>query len=314
MNNINSIVIYGPGVMGASMAQIFAQYGYNTTLLGRSDKSIEKAVNLMEINQESLVKAGHLTKEESEKVKKSIKFTTDYSCFNNAQYIIETIIEDMDIKKDFYRYISNVAPKDCIIVTNTSGLSVSEMAKELKYPERFAGMHWINPPHLVPLIEVIKGENTSDETLETVKKVCESIHKKAVVVKKECAGFVFNRLQYAILREAAYIAKNGWADIEDIDDVVRFGLGMRYACIGPFRVADIGGLDTFEKISRYLVPDLSNEENIPLLTETVCEKGGHGVKNGLGFYDYSNGKDKEAIAERDKRFLEILDKFYKEYL
>ena len=314
MKNIKSIVIYGPGVMGASMAQIFAQYGYDTILLGRSEKSIQKAVKLIDINQESSVKAGILTAEQSENIKKSIKLTTDSNCFANAEYIIETIVEDMKVKKEFYRYISDTAPEDCIIVTNTSGLSVSEMAKELKNPERFAGMHWINPPHLVPLIEIIRGENTADETVETVMAVCENIHKKAVVVKKECAGFIFNRLQYAILREAAYIAENGWDDVQDIDDVVKYGLGMRYACIGPFRVADIGGLDTFNRISKYLVPDLSDQKEIPLMKEIVEEKGGFGVKNGLGFYDYSDGKDIEAISERDELFIKILTEFYKDRL
>jgi len=314
MKKIKSIVVYGPGVMGASMAQIFAQYGYNTTLLGRSEKSIEKAVKLIEINQASSVKAGLLTAEESERIKSSINLTTDDSCFKTAEYIIETIVEDMAVKKEFYSYISDVAPEDCVIVTNTSGLSISEMASVLKNPERFAGMHWINPPHIVPLIEIIKGEHTNDETVETVKDVCLGIHKKPVVAKKECAGFILNRLQFAVLREAAYIVENGWADVEDVDDVVKYGLGMRYACIGPFRVADIGGLDTFNRIASYLPADLSAQDSIPLLKDMVENKGAMGVKNAKGFYDYSDGKDKEAIAERDEMFIKIINGFYKDYL
>ena len=314
MKKIKSIVVYGPGVMGASMAQIFAQYGYNTILLGRSESSIEKAVNLIEINQASSVKAGLLTAEESEKIKSSIVYTTDDSCFKTAEYIIETIVEDMEAKKEFYRYVSDVAQEDCIIVSNTSGLSINEMATALKNPERFAGMHWVNPPHIVPLIEIIRGDNTADETVEIVKDVCLGIHKKPVVIKKECAGFILNRLQFAVLREAAYIVENGWADIKDVDDVVSFGLGMRYACIGPFRVADLGGLDTFNKIASYLPADLSAQDSIPLLKDMVENQGAKGVKNAKGFYDYSDGKDKEAIAERDEMFIKIIKGFYKDYI
>ena len=161
------------------------------------------------------------------------------------------------------------------------------------------------------LREIIKGEKTSDETVSVVKDVCEGIHKKAVVVKNECPGFLFNRLQYAILREAAYIVKNGWADINDVDDVVKYGLGMRYACLGPFAIADLGGLDTFSRVAEYLVPQLSKEDKIELLNQIVND-GGFGVKNEKGFYDYSEGKDKEAIKIRDKAFADILNRFYKD--
>ena len=313
MSNIKSVVIYGPGTMGASMAQVFAQYGFKTTLLGRSEESIKKAVKLIDINQKNAVENGLLTKEESEKIAASIIYTTDMNCFKDAEYIIETIVEDMAVKKDFYKQLSEIVSDSTVIVTNTSGLSITKMAESVKKPERFAGMHWINPPHLVPLIEIIKGENTNDETVEVIKQVCGDIHKKVVVVKKECAGFLFNRLQYAVLREAAYIVENGWADIEDVDNVVKYGLGMRYACLGPFAVADLGGLDTFNKVAAYLVPDLSKENNIKLLNSIVAE-GGFGVKNKKGFYDYSDGGDIKAINERDSAFIEILREFYKKRL
>ncbi len=307
---IKSILIYGTGIMGASMAQIFAQYGYETILLGRNDNSIQKALKLIEINQKSFVDFGVISSNKSEEIKRDIIFTTDNNYLKKADYIIETIVEDMNVKKEFFKYLSKTAKEDSVIVTNTSGLSINEMAKSIKNPHRFAGMHWINPPHIVPLIEIIKNDYTDDDTVGKIKEVCDKIHKKAVIVKNDCSGFIFNRLQYALLREAAYIVENGWASIEDVDNVVKFGLGMRYACIGPFRIADIGGLDTFNSVSKYLVPELSAQDKIPLLNKIVDCECGFGVKNGKGFYDYSNGNDKKAIAERDELFINIIKNFY----
>jgi 3-hydroxybutyryl-CoA dehydrogenase len=168
-------------------------------------------------------------------------------------------------------------------------------------------MHWINPPHLVPLVEVIKGEKTNDATADAVYNNALSVGKKPIIVKKDVSGFVLNRLQFAILREAMHIVENGIADIEDVDNTFKYGLGMRYAAIGPFETADLGGLDTFYNIASYLFSDLSDRKSVNDMLADLFKSGSYGVKSGKGYYDYSDGKDKEAIRYRDTMFIKLAE-------
>ena len=172
-------------------------------------------------------------------------------------------------------------------------------------------MHWFNPSHLILLIEIIRGEYTSQETADIVKELSLAIRKKPVVVEKDVPGFVANRIQFAILREALDLVQKGVISKEGIDDVMKYGLGFRYACVGPLEVADFGGLDTFYHISGYLMQDLCRDENVPELLRDCFEKGKFGVKTQKGFYDYSEGKDMLATAQRDEKLLKLFNAFYK---
>jgi len=170
-------------------------------------------------------------------------------------------------------------------------------------------MHWINPPHIIPLIEVIKGNATTDESAEIVKDLALKVKKKPVIVK-DAPGFVLNRIQLAILRECLHIHQTGIASVEAIDDVMKYGLGLRYACLGPFEVADLGGLDVFDNIASYLFADLSDaDKSFGLLKDCVEEKR-LGVKSGSGFYDYSDGRDEEVIKYRDQMYTKLVKCLY----
>ena len=303
------IVIAGAGVMGASMAQIYAQYGNTVTIFDVFPEGLVKGKNLIQINQETAVAEGKLTAEESKKLQALISFTGEWDCFKECDYVVEAIFERIDVKHEFWAKASAAAPKDVILASNTSGLSISEIAKAVVNPERFCGMHWINPPHLVPLVEVIKGEKTSDATAKAVYDNALSVGKKPVTVK-DAPGFVLNRLQFAILREAMYIVENGIASIEDVDNTFKYGLGMRYAAIGPFETADLGGLDTFYNISSYLFADLCDRKDVTPMLADLFNAGHYGVKSCKGYYDYPDGKDKEAIQRRDKMFLKLCECLY----
>ncbi|MEL7654382.1 MAG: 3-hydroxyacyl-CoA dehydrogenase NAD-binding domain-containing protein, partial [Bacillota bacterium] len=238
-----------------------------------------------------------------------IEYSADINCVKEADFVVEAILERIEVKHKFWAEVSKLVRDDAVLATNTSGLSITKIAEVVFRPERFAGMHWINPPHIIPLIEVIKGEKTTDECAGIVRDLALKVKKKPVIVK-DAPGFVLNRIQLAILRECLFIQKRGIASIEAIDDVMKYGLGLRYACLGPFEVADLGGLDVFNNIASYLFADLSNiEESFGLLKECV-EENRLGVKSGSGFYDYSNGRDEEVIKYRDQMYTKIVKCLY----
>lgn len=307
LNEIKCVVIAGAGIMGASMAQSFAEYGYSVIIYDLSDQALERAKEMIAVAQYSLVQSGSLRKETSESILANISFMTDKACFTDCDIVVESIIENLGIKKQFYSEISQLVRSNTILATNTSALPISEIAQSVEYPERFVGMHWFNPPHIIPLIEVIRGNQTSEEIADIVYELALQINKKPVHVLKDAKGFVANRLQFALLREALHILDDGIASKEDIDQVVKFALGFRYAAFGVFEIADFGGLDTFKSISEFLNPDLCDRHTVSETLVRLVSEGSYGVKSERGFYDYSNGKDKEMLQKRDIEFIKLYE-------
>ena len=308
---IDRIHIAGAGIMGASMAQIFARHGYRVTVYDAFEKGLESGKKLVTTNQEASVACGDITKAESDAICKNIVFTMDKAIFTGAQFVIEAIVERMDIKHAFWAEISVAAPKDAILTTNTSGLSITEIAKAVELPERFAGMHWINPPHIIPLVEVISGAKTDAAVSDKVVALAKRVGKQPVKVKKDASGFILNRLQFCVLREAMHIVESGIADKEDVDNVFKYALGLRYACLGPLEVADIGGLDTFYSIASYLFADLSDVKEPQAMLSELYKQGSFGVKTGKGFYDYPGDRAQQVIKKRDSDFIKLANCLYK---
>lgn len=302
--DIKNIVIAGAGTMGSSMGQTFAKYGYTVTLYDSFPAALEKAQNLIKLNQETEVSENIVTAEESAKLLERITYTQEKDCFKSADFVVEAIVENLEIKHVFWAEASSLVPEDALLASNTSGLSISKIAEAVKGPERFGGMHWINPPHLIPLIEVIQGKETADEAAKAIKDMALAVEKKPVIVQ-DAPGFALNRIQLAVLRECLHIVDQGIATPEAVDDVMKYGLGMRYACLGPFEVCDLGGLDIFYNIASYLFEDLADEKEPFGMLADRFEKGQYGVKNGAGFYDYSDGKDAEKIRYRDQMFTKL---------
>ena len=300
-----TITIAGAGLMGASMAQQFAAYGYPVTLYDIAETALEKGRRLIALNQQEQIKQGKLSPAQSAALSARIAYTADKDCFAHCDLVIESIVEDMETKKSFWREVSALVQEDCMLATNTSGLSISELGGVIARPERFAGMHWFNPAHLIPLIEIISGDKTSAHTSDFLYQLAEKIGKKPIRVKKDVPGFIANRIQLAILREAIDIVEYGVGDLDDVDRCMKYGLGFRYACLGPFEVCDLGGLDTFYHIASYLFTDLCDAKQPQKLLADLYEKGAYGVKSGRGFYDYSDGRDEQVVVRRDELFLKL---------
>lgn len=303
--NIQSIVVAGAGTMGSSMAQIFAKYHDRVVIYNHREVTLQKAQRRIEENVQTLVQAGELTPAEAKHLLGALSYTTEWDCFSSCDLVVENLAEDLPIKQAFYEKISSLVREDTIIATNTSGLSINTLAKSVQGANRFIGMHWFNPPHLIPLIEIIKGDQTDDAVAQEIYQLSVTINKKPVIVNRDVAGFAANRLQFAVLREALDLVQKGVISKEGVDEVMKYGLGFRYACLGPLEVSDFGGLDTFYHISSYLMKDLCDSKEVPEIMKQHYEAGEYGVKTGAGFYDYSGDRAQQATKERDEKFLKL---------
>lgn len=306
LQDIKKVGVSGGGTMGSGIAQIFAQHGYEVVVTDIAEKFLENTKRIISLNQKTLINEGLLTEEDADKALKHISYTTDKNVFKDVDLIVEAIIEKMDIKQNYWLEVENIAREDCIFATNTSGLSINAICSKLNNKKRFIGMHWWNPPHIIPLIELIKADDTSDETVQVLKELVDKIGKESVVVLKDVNGFIGNRIQFSVYREALKIVEEGIATIEDVDKAMKYGPGFRYPVLGPFETADLGGLDTFYYISSYLFNELSDVKEPTKLQQEMMDNNNLGVKTGKGWYDYSEGKGDEAMARRDKNFYKML--------
>ena len=306
LKDINLIGIAGAGTMGSGIAQIFSRFGKTVIVNDIKEEYLTKSKDLIDIFNKSLIEEGLMNENEVENIFSKIKFSTDKNEFKNCDLIIECIVEKLEIKQDFWEELEGIVKKDAYFATNTSGLSINQISSKLNDKSRFIGMHFWNPAHIIPLVELIRGEETSDEMVDNLKSLLKNIGKQAVVVNRDVPGFIGNRLQFAAFREALHIVEQGIASVEDVDKAMKYGPGFRYPIIGPLETADLGGLDTFYNISSYLFKDLGDEKEVPKMLVELIENNYLGVKSKKGFYDYSNGKDEEAIKRRDKLLFEMI--------
>lgn len=301
-----NIVIAGAGLMGASIGQIFSQYGYQTTIYSHKESSFTKAKEIIANCQSTLVENNVLTEEESQKIQDSIVYTTDLNCFKNADLVIEAIPEVFDTKVDFFNKITEILPSNSIIATNTSAISINDLGECVLNPERFCGTHWLNPPHIIPLVEITKSKKTKQWVSDAVVNLLKDMGKEPVILKKDIKGFLSNRLQFALLREASYLVECGVATPEDIDRTLKYGNGIRYSCSGPFKIIDLGGVQVFNNVAKYLFPVLSKEDiESDLLTDMV-KQGLNGISTQRGFYKYTKQSALEEEKERDRKMISIL--------
>jgi len=282
---IKTVAVLGAGLMGHGITQVAAQTAkYEVYMRDIKQEFIDNGMKMINDSLQRFVKKGEITETQMNEVLSRIHPTLDLKeALSNADLVIEAVTENPDLKKKVLAEADSLAKPDAIIASNTSSISISELASATKRPERFAGMHFFNPPQLMKLIEIVRGSKTSDETLNTIVEVTKKMGKEPVVVKKDVAGFVVNRILIPALNEAVNLVNEDVATPEDIDKAIKLGLNWP---MGPLTLLDYVGLDTTLAITEVMVKEVDPKYQASPLLRQMVRAGLLGRKTGKGFYDW----------------------------
>lgn len=301
------VSIIGSGTMGHSIAISLAWSNQPVKVYCINNEAAEDALKNIDAKLEVMITHKAISLTEAEEMKNNIKLKTSLEeTLSDTTFIIEAITENLELKRKLFNNISEYIDEKTVLASNTSGFLPSELSYDFKYPKQFAVTHFWNPAHLIPLVEIVPSDKTSKETIERAKELLQRINKKPIVLKKEITGFIGNRLQYAMLREAQYLLDNGYADKEDIDASVTYSIGRRYPVTGPLMTADLGGLDVFSTISDYLFKELSKADYSGETITQLVKEGNLGIKNRSGFYKWNEESSAEINDHREKVLLDFL--------
>lgn len=282
---MESIGVVGAGVMGAGVAQNLAEFGRQVILVDLTEQCLEKARR--EIHQSLRMKTFFTKKKEpsesSETTLGRISFTCDYERLADADFVIENVVEKWEVKKEVYGRLDRVCPKDCVFAANTSAISITRIASATERPDRVVGMHFMNPVPLKPMVEVIRGYHTSEQTLERAKALLSGMGKECIVVN-DMPGFVSNRVLMLTVNEAIYLVQDQVAPAEDVDRIFKSCFGHK---MGPLETGDLIGLDTILYSLDVLYESYNDDKYRPCpLLKKMVHAGLHGRKSGRGFYQY----------------------------
>jgi len=277
---IRNIVVVGSGMIGKGLALVYSGCkDLEVTLYDVNDDGVLDAVHK---NMRQLEAHGILTASEIENRMSRIAFTTDFDapCFKEADFVAECVFEDMKLKQNMFAQLEDKCREDVIFATNTSVMSITEISAKIKHKQRLVGTHYWNPAHLIPLVEVVKSDYTSDEVAQATLELLERAGKVAVLCKKDVPGFIGNRMQHALWREALWILENGVADADTIDKTVRYSFGLRLPQLGPMENIDMVGADLAVNVHSYLFNHLDNSTKASPTLEKLKSQGKLGFKTG----------------------------------
>ena len=304
MTDSRKVAVIGSGTMGPGMAATFARQGFDTTLFDIKPEQLEKAKGAVDFVYTILTNGGFMTAEEADAGRGRLTYTDDLAAaLEGAQFVVETVPERKDIKQQVFQEIEALVGDDVIIASNTSGIPITEIASVTKLPGRVVGMHWSNPPHLIPVIEVIRGAETSDETANATVAMVEAIGMVPAIVDKDIAGFVENRILYAIMREALHLLDEGVASAEAIDTITKWGIGYKLAVIGPLELLDVAGLDIYNSVASYLNADLNASSEISSTVTSKVAEGKLGMKTQGGLFEYTPEKIQQLQQQRGRKLV-----------
>ena len=296
---IAETAVIGAGDMGHGFAAHFALNGRDVTLVDHRQSNLDEAEarirDVVEFhNEEGLASAS------AGEVLDRIDFTLDRAeGVSDADFVLETVPEELDVKREVFEALADAAPSDAVLASNTSGIPVTDIAEGTDAADRIVGCHWWYPPYLLEPVEVVRGEATSDETMNRTTDFLEDVDRKPVVVERDVPGFVWNRVQNAVVRECMHLAAEGVASVEDINMAIRDGYARRTTVIGPFETIDIGGLGLYQTVAGNLYPHLSDADEPSDLFDEYLDAGRGGIEDGAGFFEY-DAPPGEVTRRRDE--------------
>lgn len=293
--------------MGTGLATHFAIHDVETTVIEHRESNIADAKRLIEQSVQFL-RSETGAEFTTEDVFGNLSFTLDQADgVADADLVLETISEDLESKLDVFREIAAAVDDDTVLASNTSGIPITDITEGVPdAADQVVGCHWWNPPYLMPLVEVVKGQGTSAETVERTVAFVESVERDPIVVNRDVPGFVWNRIQFAVLRECMHLVEEDVASLEDINKAVRDGYALRTAVIGPFETVDLSGLELFQTIAGNLYPELADADEPSKLFDEYLDEGRSGIDEGAGFFKYDRPAA-EVLRERDKTISTIRD-------
>lgn len=306
MKDKPKVLVVGAGTMGHAIAQVFATYQYPTTLVDNNPEQLANAKSLIRANLSVFEKLGDMTAEQCEEVIKRINFASDLKeAALGAEFVVEAVPEDPAVKAQVFAALDEACSREAILASTTSVLNIYEYVK-VSNPGRLIIAHFFNPAYIIPLVEIVMGPETTEETVNRVKEIVYDLEKLPAVLRQYVPGFIVNRLTAAIAREAGYMVTMGWTTWEDVDRAVIANYGPKFAFEGPLELFDHIGWDVGKVVGMYLFPQLCNSTDSLALADQMVEQGRLGVKSGRGLKDYSQRSREEIQAERNLKILKMV--------
>jgi 3-hydroxybutyryl-CoA dehydrogenase len=298
-DNINRLAVVGTGQMGPGIAAVAALAGTDVTLIARSEAAADRGRAHFASDLAFLLDNGLAESADVDAAAARLSVSLDLAAAAACDMVIESIVEQLPTKQAFFAALDDLCPPRVILASNTSGLRISDISAQMHRPERAVTMHFWNPAHLIPLVEVIQGERTAEETVQTAWRFLQRCGKRPVIGRKDVLGQIGNRLQQAVMREAIYMVQEGIASAEDIETALKAGPGLRWPVYGPLEHLDVVGLDMGLAIQDAVLPGLCNEGEPGRLLVELVQAGHLGVRTGQGFYDWRERSADELIRQRN---------------